>query len=517
MSSSSLQQETIQQIVADDGDLYFVESPFYWQNSNPSALAKTWHGYLRTVGRENSSESAVAPEDKTEFESEIISTNSVIEDFRKFISDGQKFGTISITNSDADSTLFEMLKRMYGSVAYIVLEERVISADDPRKKHKRHIAFFSEYDLCALNERCYHADDSYYHAITVKRIPSIVTSSGQLRKQTVETESSMDLTRKKMYRNGFKCLLADIISMEVGKSMYSRYSYPTKEEYFSNKKREQLGSQDMMNLLWKAISDIHREDAEDSIGAPAFKKKLANELYSANIVGFGWLPCLLAKKDLNELDRYVLHLYNKCGFHNDMHKAAQCEEQESHTAPGSHKILVFKDMTNDKFHPIERYPLDKIVKIDRASQGLYQIVDVNGKEMLTNYIDFVDDIPQVDIKMSNGVPGRYVVTGLYADGRCIKYEMDEMDWKEQSYKIEKHIPGSLNAIRAYNLKQMPDNEELSIPVSYAIPLKWEDNWNNIKVSEYYQSPQDITYSQLPIPKYTYASSGTYNDMIQPNK
>ena len=516
MSSSNLQQETIQQIAADDGDLYFVESPFYWQNSNSSALAKTWHGYLRTVGRENSSESAVAPEDKTEFESEIISTNSVIKDFRKFISDGQKFGTINITNSDADSTLFEMLKRMYGSVVYIVLEERAISADDPRKKHKRHVAFFSEYDLCALNERCYHADDSYYYAITEKRIPSIVTSSGQLRKQAVETESSMDLTRKKLYRNGFKCLPVNLISVDIGKGIYSN-NYPTKEEYFSNKKREQLGSQDMMNLLWKVISDIHREDAEDPIGRETFKKKLANELYSTNIVGFGWLPCLLAKKDLNELDRYVLHLYDKCGFHNDMHKAAQCEEQESNTAPGSHKILVFKDMTNDKFHPTERYPLDKIVKINRAPNGLYQIVDVNGKEMLTDYVDLVDDIPQVDIKISPEISGKYVVTGRYADGRCIKYEMDERDWKEHSYEIEKHIPGSLNAIKSYNLKQALDNGELSIPVSYAIPLKWEDNWNNIKVSDYCcPSPQDLIYSQLTIPKYTYSSSGTWNDLKQPN-
>lgn len=512
MSSSSLQQETIQQIVADDGDLYFVESPFYWQNSNPSALAKTWNGYLRTVGCENSSESADAPEDKTEFESEIIGTNAAIEDFRKFISDGQKFGTINITNSDADSTLFEMLKRMYGSIAYVVLEERAISADDPRKKHKRRAAFFSEYDLCALNERCYRTDDSYYYAITEKRIPSIVTSSGQLSKQAVETESSMDLTRKKMYRNGFKCLQTD-----QDKGIYSRYSCPTKEEYLSNQKREQLGSQDMMNLLWKVISDIHPEYAEDPIGRDTFKKKLANELYSANIVGFGWLPCLFAKKDLNELDRYVLYLYDKCGFHNDMHKAAQCEEQESHTAPGSHKILVFKDMSNDKFHPTERYPLDKIVKINRAPHGLYQIVDVNGKEMLTDYVDLVDDIPQVDIKISPEIPGKYIVTGRYADGRCIKYEMDERDWKEHSYEIEKYIPGSLNAIKAYNLKQMSDNGEFFIPVYYSTPLKWEDNWNNIKVSDYYSSPQDIIYSQLPIPEYTYGSNGTYNDLIQANK
>lgn len=530
MSSSSLQQETIQQIVADDGDLYFVESPFYWQNSNPSALAKTWHGYLRTVGRENSSESAVAPEDKTEFESEIISTNSVIEDFRKFISDGQKFGTISITNSDADSTLFEILKRMYGSVAYIVLEERAISTDDPRKKHKRHVAFFSEYDLCVLNERWYHIDDSYYHAITGKRIPSIVTSSWQLHKQAVETESSMDLTRKKMYRNGFKCIPAD-----AGKGTDSRYNCPTKEEYFSNKKREQLDSQDMMNLLWKAISDIHREYAEYSIGDETGKKKLANELYSANIVGFGWMPCLLAKRELNELDRCVLYLYEKSSIHNDMHKAARCEEQENHTAPGSHKILVFKDMSNDKFHPTERYPLDKIVKIDRAPHGLYQIVDVNGKEMLADYIDLVDDIPQVDIKISPEVPGKYVVTGRYADGRCIRYEMDESEWKEHSYEIDKYIPGSLTAIKEYNLKQALDGVDLlAIPNSYTIPLKWDDtvHWvkdtldsSKIKVGDYKLSEYEGShiYQQLPpiryisVPEYTYSSKGTWDDLKQPNK
>ena len=514
MSSSSLQQETTQCAVADDGDLYFVESPFYWQNSNPSAIAKTWHGFLKTIGNENVNEIKEVPENQTEFESEIISTNSAIEAFRKFVSDGQKFGTISITNSDADSTMFEMLKRMYGSIVYVVFEKREIPSDDPRKKHERSVMFFSDYDLCALNERYYYTDDSYYYAITENRMQS-ATSSWQLHQQLSKTEYSCDRTRKKMYRNGFRLMLAN-----AGEETYGKNSCPTKEEYFSNQKREQFDSQDLMNLLWRAICESHREDT-DATDNSVLQYKIARELYCSNIIGFGWMPCLLAKKDLNELDKYILYLYDKCSFHNDMHKAehsAANNEEKPHATLGTRKILVFENKTHDKFHPIERYPLDKVVKISREVFGQYRITDVNGTELLTDYINFVDDIPQVDIRMSTKVPGRYVVVGRYADCRCIKYEMDEREWKEHSYEIEKYIPGSLNAIKAYNLKQALNNGELSFSNSYSIPLKWKDTekWDNIKVSDYYLSPKDIIYQQLPLPKYTYVSNGTYSDLLKRN-
>lgn len=531
--SSNNEQILVTRSTADDGDLYFVKSPFYWQNNNPSALAKTWHGYLRSVGHENYVESA-EPQDKTEFETEIIQTNIVIEDFRKFIDDGQKFGTINITNADAESSYFEMLKRMYGSVAYIVFEEREYDRKDPTKKHERHVSFLTEYDLCVLNERYFHSDESYYHGIFETIIPSIITSSGQLKQQNERKEISFELTRKKLYRNGFS------LGRSNSPTEYAPLRCPTENEYFSNQKREKLDSQDMMNLLWKIICDAHRDDGDPT--KPKQKRTIledfAYELYRANIIGFGWMPCLLAKRELNELDKCVMYLYEKSVLHNELHKAAHSleinDEDKPYAIPGTHQILVFKNKTHEKFQPIERYPLDKVVKIRRAEHGYYRITDVNGEELLTDYIDLVDDVPQVDIMMSNEVPGRYVVTGRYADGRCIKYEMDESEWKEHSYEIEKHIPGSLNAIKEYNLKQALDRGELSIPNSYAIPLKWDDTvyWvkdtldsSKIKVGGYKLSEYEglLTYQQIPpikyisVPEYTYGSNGTYNDLKQPNK
>ena len=525
---SNNEQILVTRSTADDGDLYFVKSPFYWQNNNPSALAKTWHGFLRTVSCENYVESA-EPQDKTEFESEIIQTNIVIEDFRKFVDDGQKFGTINVTNADAESSYFEMLKRMYGSVAYIVFEEREYDRKDPAKKHERHVSFLTEYDLCVLNERYYHSDEAYYQAILEKVVPLVVTSSGQMKNQSNNKETSMERTLKKLYRNGFS------LGCGYTETEYAQTRCPTENEYFSNQKREKLDSQDLMNLLWRIVCDAHRDDGDPMKKRRTILQDLAYELYRANIIGFGWMPCLVAKRELNELDRCVLHLYEKSGIHNDLHKA-ECSKnsgEKEYAPPGTRKIVVFKNMEYDKFQPLERYPLDKIVKIER-DVGRCQITDVNGKKIVTDYIELVDDIPQVDIMVSNEVPDRYVVTGRYADGRCIRYEMDAAVWKEHSYEIDKYIPGSLQAIKEYNLKQALDGGELSVPNSYVIPLKWDDtvHWvkdmidsGKIKVGDYKLSEYEgsLIYQQIPpikyisVPEYTYSSNGTYNDLKQPNK
>ena len=63
--------------IAKDDDLDFIESPFYWQNCNPSTLTKTWHGFLSVVGNENDNNICDNPDDKTEFESEIKTSSSV--------------------------------------------------------------------------------------------------------------------------------------------------------------------------------------------------------------------------------------------------------------------------------------------------------------------------------------------------------------------------------------------------------------------------------------------------------
>ena len=483
--------------IAKDDDLDFVESPFYWQNCNPSALTKTWHGFLSVVGNENDNNICDNPDNKTEFESEIIRTNSSIEEFRQFIEDGQKFGTINITNGECSN--FDLLKRMYGSVIYVVFEDRLFNKKDPRLKHGRHVSFFTEYDLCLMNPRAYHSDDSYYRAISNKIVPSIITSSGQLRNQSTNTETSFERTRKKLYRNGFT-----LESRDSNRRSYSSSNYPTKEEYYSNKDIEHLDSQDMMNLLWTAICDAHRDDGNIPEEKRTPSQNLAYYLYHFNIVGFGWMPCLFAKQELNELDKCILYMYEKSNLQNELNKLENGSEpiKKQEDPPGMHKVLMLKGMNINK-----RYSLNKITKIDHVFGQNSTITSINGKKIIAQFIDLVDDIPDVDIQMNPEIPGRYIVTGKYADGRCIRYEMDELEWREHSYDIDLFIPGSRQAIQNFNMKQAELNGEISSH-EYSTKLRWT-KFKDEDLNDLLENVIDNTKpSYIKIPEYTYSSIGT---------
>lgn len=512
MTHNNTPDNFITKHVAKDDDLDFVESPFYWQNCNPSALTKTWHGFLSVVGNENDNNICDNPDDKTEFESEIIRTNSSIEEFRQFIEDGQKFGTINITNAECSN--FDLLKRMYGSVIYVVFEYRGFNKKDPRLKKGRHISFFTEHDLCILNPRLYCSDESYYQAISNKIVPSIITSSGQLRKQPNDKETSLEKTRKKLYRNGFTLNSPD------NRRSYVKPHIPTREEYFSSKDVERLDSQDMMNLLWTAICDAHRDDGNVPEERRNISENLAFYLYHFNIIGFGWMPCLFAKQELNELDKCILYMYEKSNLQNELNKLENGSEpvKKQEDPPGMHKVLIFRNMNgnvNDKdgtFNPHEHLPLNKIAKIDREL-GHCIITDVAGKKILTDFIDLVNDVPRIDIQMSPEIPGQYIVTGKYADGRCLRYEMNELEWREHSYEIDQFIPGSRQAIQNFNMKQAEFNGEISSH-EYSTKLRWT-KFKDEDLDDLIENVIDNTkpsYIKVPeyikIPEYTYSSIGT---------
>lgn len=499
MSINNVQsKQYVTRHITNDGDLDFTESPFYWQNCNPSALSKTWHGFLSIVGQENVDKDYTDPIDKTDFEVEVIKTNASIDDFRKFLNDGQRFGTINITNAECQN--FNMLKKMYGSVAYIVFEDRKFNEKDPRMKHDRHISFYTEYDLCMMNQRCFHSDKSYYRAITNKISPAVIASSGQMRNQSNNKETSLDKTRKKLYRNGFS-----LESRDDNKWTYSNPHHPTMDEYFSNKRTEHLDSQDMMNLLWLAIGDAHRDEARLRSEKPDINKNLAFNLYHYNLIGFGWMPCLFAKQELNELDKCIIHMYEKSNLQNDIRRienASKDQLEKSDIPPGMHKILMFKNMNGKESSskPTDCLSLSKVSRID-CYVSRYVITDIDGNKTMTDFIDLVDDIPKVEIQMSPMTPGKYVVTGRYADGRCIKYEMDANEWREHSYEIDRFIPGSRQAIQNFNAKQAALNgEELSKKVS---PM-WitSDDLNDILsnvIDDEISNPKN--FSLNPIAKY----------------
>lgn len=486
--------------VAKDEDLDFTESPFYWQNCNPSALAKTWHGFLSIVGEENVSQICDSPDDKNEFESEIIKSNSSIGAFKKFIEDGQKFGTINITNGDCSN--FEMLKKMYGFVIYVVFEDRRFNKKDPRMKHGRHISFFTEYDLCLMNSQCYHSDESYYNAIL--DIDMRVASTSQFKSQLRKKETQFDLTRKKMYRNGFKIASKNGTSM----SAYAKSNCPTKEEYFSNHARERLDSQDMMNLLWTAICDAHRDDGNVLKEKRNLTENLAYYLYHFNIIGFGWMPCLFAKQEFNELDKCIIHMYEKSNLQNYISKIENSTEpiEKYEDKPGIHKVLAFRDINAS--NGTSYYPLDKIAKIDREI-GLYTITDINGKNIQVDFVDLVADIPKITIIENPSFPGCTII-GRYANGQCVKCEIDEDElWKEHSYEIlDRCIPGLLEAIKKLQYKTLM-NETMTahIPV-YSDKLKWMgESPDSVIDSIENNEPWYICH----VPQSTYNSIGTNND------
>ena len=371
----------------------FGISPFYWEQNNPSALIKTYHGHLDILGEEYTGVSFDNPVDRTDFEREILNTAAEIHAFRFFAADGEHFGCMNLTN--AECSHFELLKDMYGPLLYLVLENKMLNKSDPRKKRRRHVIFFDEYTLCLLNERYFTSADRYLGLISLNK----------------DTPTTFEKLQAKMFRNGF-CI------SESTPTGYAASKYPTPEQYYSNKNREKLDSSDLISLLWKVIADSHIKDADkrfdDVLEAPLAVANFAHLIYNCAIVGFGWMPCLLAKKNLNELDRFVLEEFsgkkdkdgiNTFAWLSKLRTSKKSEDEDALMAYGSQKILIMEKWVSKKESKIIRLPLRKVLSVDRYAgydtekvidaygreydlgDGNYEIVDVDGNKYEVNHID----------------------------------------------------------------------------------------------------------------------------------
>ena len=197
-----------------DFDYADCVSPYYWENNNPAALVKANYGDLRTVGSE-SEEIHPKITDKTDFESDVLNYSSEIEFFRNFIEQGQKFGTVNV--AECECSCFDLLKRMYGSFVYLVLEDRAFNLKDPRLKHKRHVLWFDEYHLCKINDREYISDSSFqkykespYHPLSPSEYPRY--------------SSSFTKTKIKLFHNGFTWQALKERKLMQGGRIYANYN-----------------------------------------------------------------------------------------------------------------------------------------------------------------------------------------------------------------------------------------------------------------------------------------------------
>lgn len=425
MSSSSGKSE--QESTSPKSYEDFGVSPFYWEQNNPSALIKTYHGHLDILGEEYIGEDIENPQNRTDFEREILNTSTEIYAFRCFTADGEHFGCMNLTN--AECFHFELLKDMYGPLLYLVLENKILSKSDPRKKRRRHIIFFDECTLCLLNERYFMSADRYLGLISLNK----------------DTPTMFEKLQAKMFRNGF-CI------SESTPTEYAVSEYPTPEQYYSNENREKLDSSDLISLLWKAIADSHIKDADKrfvgAVGSELGIANFAHLIYNCAIVGFGWMPCLLAKKNLNELDRFVLEEFNgkkdKNGINtfawlSKLRTSKKSEDEAALMAYGSQEILVMEKWVSKKESKIIRLPLRKVLSVDRYAgydtekvidaygreydlgDGNYEIVDVDGNKYEANRIDLKSKNEKQSVLDLSDNAQSVTVQDCWTDGQLLSH------------------------------------------------------------------------------------------------
>ena len=419
----------------EDNEIDFGSSQYYWENNNPYAITKNFHGHIVTLGNEMFRHRTYQDHDleSTEFERFVFDSShdyDEIRAFRKFIEHGQKFGCVNITNDECDH--FDLLKSMYGSIAYIVFEDRSLDKEDPTKKKARHVFFLDEYDLCMLNFRIFMSDESYYGSILDKSISPLPISQmmqtgfpGNMKKKE---KSASDILCEKLYRLGFVC---------------NQNFYPTKDQYYSRKAKsvstlDFLESSELMMLLCRTISSACKPNDNDDDA-----DELRNLFYSCNIVGLGWLPCIFSKTTLNELDRYVLHILDKCGIVSELSKLSINESTPEYEPEiGTTKLLhVFTNGYEKKI------PLYDVVEVD-ANRSFFPCIvkEKNGTHHLATKIDLVEDIPEVEIKKDNDiVNGSERVTAIakYANGKKKSFSIDSFEMKgvsTDSYFFQSKFP-----------------------------------------------------------------------------
>jgi len=372
-------------------------SPYYWENVNPSALMKCHYGELVTVGSEFD-DSKITPHDESEYSEfeQAILNNATREaiPFRNFIEDGQKFGTVNVTSSG--SACFELLKKLYGSFIYIVFEERAFRQNDPRLKHIRHVLIYDEYFLSVESTKWHLSDSAIFNYMT-----------GSKNRPTPTFLS----TQMKLFRNGF-C---------VG------YRIPTRKEYYSDSKINRLDSSDIANLFWIIFCSIHRDESLKSD-----KQTLAWHAYHCNVVGFGWLPCLLAKKNMNELDLMIKKGLEDNSFSSvfaDIVGAAKhVENQKENCEPyGSTKLLCIKSLSNEsqKFIPLRKVESIK-TKINESGDLYYEVTDADHKIWIGD-LELVDDAPVFSMKETPD--GTVYVSQKYLSGRNVICEINNINIK----------------------------------------------------------------------------------------
>lgn len=319
----------------------FGVSPFYWEQNNPSALFKNEHDRLAMFYEDYSDDANELLQNTTDFETQIIGTPREIKVFRKFLADGKKFGCTNVSN--AGCRHFSLLKEMYGSFVYLVFENKALDRNDPRLKHQRSVLFFDEYSLCIANIRFFKSNEEYFDLVSAEH--GIV--------------SSFERLMAKLFRNGF--YLDDSNPWQ-----YAEEKYPMPEYYYSNEKREKLDSSDLVSLLWKAIADS-RIDADTQY-----------------IVGFGWLPCLLAKEKLNELDRFVLEeFYSKSSELFSKTRRTNAVSENFADVYGSQDLLEIETQMDDNRTKVVEIPLRKVLSIEEKRDSGYIVSDVDGNRYPT--------------------------------------------------------------------------------------------------------------------------------------
>jgi len=388
----------------------FFVSPYYWENNNPSALVKTHGGIFHSAGEELFGFRATSTS-SSDFEIHVLSNSVEVFSFRKFLEDGQKFGTINITNAECGN--FRMLKEMYGSFMYVIFEDRKRNSENPTLRPLRHVEFFSEYQLCLLNKHDWFSEDAYY--LSISNGDNVVYNGVSILPNTWAE------TRAKLFRNGF-------YTTSINEISYSEEHFPSKEEYYGNNKREKLNSNDLVNLLWKALCYLHENDIETTKptmenSAESYMEKLrvglATSCCTCNVVGFGWLPCLFAKSELNEADKYVLLMFERRNVLDDEFdkKKNISNDNKQRKSKPANKIVEMRNIVSKREEHVLKFPLQEIVSIKQDPEtNVYTVIDKDGKTHTANSVELQDNKPIYKITSDSNQPGEYLLQTKWFDG-----------------------------------------------------------------------------------------------------
>jgi len=357
--------------VEEKDNSYFPISDRYWEQNNPSALVPAGDGSISMIGSEYErlGWNEPIPIETIEYNS---LENNLFQDtyckyaFNRFMSEGMKYGCI---NTGCASEQEDLYKKLYGNFVYVVLEHRALDHYHPNRKHTRFVLFFTEYDIARLIEPRLLTPEMYFSQLT----SDYETKSVYALKETVFN---------KLFRNG----LENIHSQEVHVSTYPLQRgtrWMTMKEYFNNPNREKLTPQELCFLFWYMIASGTLKDHE-TVGHTGFYESDESCCFHfTNIVGFGWLPCLMAKESFNEMDRLVFSSfedqYGKFQANKKEKESSSdyCEFLQKNDFPEERVVDVtlavsrYEEFAYSEKGCIQQLPLKEIVGISKhAAKGL---------------------------------------------------------------------------------------------------------------------------------------------------